>query len=274
MRQSSLSPLAPLLASALLLQGCLTEVSEDILHRSSSTFVPPASVHIPPAGNADATQVGVSAEWGDEGGLRIRPDRADPWFTGSNTTTRTDGSSHLDFPRLRGAVQVSRILAGKVRLEAGAEGSRSDGAGWVGFGAMTASRTPVEAYLDLGGATVRSNSVWTERTRRTDREAEIDDSTLVDTTLASRRLRAFWRFGIHVGPRAGGPWGEFAITSQNLFDCPRSAALWEADIVDLSAGWLLRTPLGNLVPCVRAFNGGTRSWSWAVGGQWIVEIHR
>lgn len=260
------------LLPALFLQGCLTEVSEDILHRSGSTFVPPAAIHIPSAGSADATQIGVSLERGDGAELRFDPERNDPWGSGSVTSTRTDGSSRMRFPILRGSVQVSRIWGGKFRLEGGASASRSEGAGWTGIAAMTGSATPVEAFFDFGGASVHSSSDWTQRTRRTDKEAELDDSTIVDTSIDLRRLRAFWRFGLHAGPRSGGPWAEFAITSQNLFGCPRSSSLWEARMVDISAGWLVRTPVGNLTPCIRGFNAGARSWSWAAGAQWMVEI--
>ena len=265
-----------LLLAVLLLQGCLTEVSEDVLHRSSYGFATPiAAVHLPPREDRTSTQVSGAFDYSGKESLHSDPSRNDPWFTTSEIVTHKDARARMDVDPWRAGLSVSRIYQGRGRLGLGGVGSRSEKAGWIEGGLIAGQETTGELFGQYGLSTVTSRADWTLWDTWTDPARNLDSSVWSDTsTRAVSRWRRFWRVGFHLGTRQSGPWLEMAWASQDVFGCPRSPAQWAVGYGDVAAGWQLRTPIGTWVPAVRFMDAGSDELLWSAGLQWTLELPR
>jgi hypothetical protein len=261
------------LVAILPLQGCLTETTHDMLLQSTSQLtLPLGPIHTPPQDSGFSLQGALAVSGGRGGSKPVSlSEQEDLGSSNQNNTAEIMGPTSLSTEPLQVSGNVSLSLVDHVRLGIGVDGSRMGVAPWGEIGARFGRNTSVEFFTAAGLVPVETRSSWSQWTQRVDPEDELNDTSTVFREYDETDNRFFFRTGVHVARKAGGPWAEIQITRLGLLDSPRASSSWVATFLTLGTGWAQPTPFGTWTAFARATS--TRGeWMPQLGLQWTGEM--
>lgn len=199
---------------------------------------------------------------------------------GSRSTDRVSealGSSNLSTSPIQAAGEASLFLSEHLRLGGGFDVSSQGAAPWAGLGVRFGKQVSVETFAALGLVPVSSEAVWNVQTYRQEGTgfASAPDTTIVLDSLVERAgssRQEFWRIGVHVAARDGGPFVEVQTLGLELLQpSPSAGDRWGTTMTLLGAGWSQPTAYGTGTAYVRGLYTG-KTVIPSLGVQWTGEL--
>ena len=256
--------------SLLVLQSC-DDVTRDLILRSNSqAILPLGPVHTPPADSLSRVQTSLSLSGMSGGEVPMALQKNS---SGSGTASSDlVGPARLSISPLQASGALSFWVADHFRFGAGVEVGGTGAAGSLETGLRFGRALSVEGFCGVGMASVHSAVDWDLFTRHSEDDGGgPNDTSHTYQSQEGEESHLFTRAGLHMARRAGGPWLELEVASQNLFIAPRSGTVWEANAFTAAAGWAFRTPSGTIVLFGRGTNLGA-GWIPSIGLQWSPEF--
>lgn len=267
----------------IVLQACNslnTVTTHDTLLRSSSRLpLPLGPVHVPPKGPG-LTFMGslsIAAQSGTEVPVRVKRDKLLFQRNEDRDTFDATGPSNITVPAGQISAQGSIFLSENFRIGAGIEGASEKSVKWAEIGLRFGDEISFEGTMAIGSFPLQSDATWEVKTttqHRNDRTGVVDTTfvTIKQQDYHSESREGFFRIGMHLACRQGGPLGEFQIIFPTLLaGSPSSSNSWSEGLGELGAGWSEPTRYGTATGYVRTVVGYDDIIP-VVGVQWTGEF--
>jgi len=269
--------LLPILA-LLPLSACIGS-QDQLLRSNTSLTIPYGAVHIPPRDSGLVFQGSIAASGTSGGTIPVRLyNHLTPGSVSSTERSSTVvGPATMETAPFQLAIEGSAFFSEHVRFACGLDASSKGLANWSDIGARFGKSVSIEAFLGTGTVRARSDARWNTRTVDIHPRSTFGDEydTLVTDTAtdhSSRTDRQFYRVGLNVSARQGGPLVEYQLTSIDLLDpSPRAGTTWGTTMHVVTVGWSEPTRLGTATLVARTvLNGKAAIPSIAI--QWTGEF--
>jgi len=244
-------------ASFLALQACVT--SQDVLMRSSSHLpLPLGTIHVPPQDSGLLLQGSIAVSGQSSKDVPATMTLQNGLLHGNNgNSSQVLGPSYVSAPTMQVAAEGSIFMGNHLRLGLGLEGTTEHIANWIEVGIRGGSDVGVEGFWAVGSAPVHSTAHWQIKTftpRYSSFSGNLtgNDTTVSEKTIDTSASQGFYRVGLHVARRQGGPWAEVQLISIDLLPVSPSADdQWGSNMTLLGLGWSEPTPLGTATAYAR-----------------------
>ncbi len=259
-----------LLFAFLLIQGCDSVYTRDILERSvSQATLPLAGARLPPVGDAGVMiQASLAAKVQRNGPrtVELGHQTGDPDLV---VETR-DAHSTLAQSRVQMSGQFDLWANSHFRLGFAADAGSVGGSFGVETGVRFGDPVSIEVFAGTGLARSHSEAVW--RTEIVDDNGGGDDPKWDSTRLSQNR--GYGLVGCHLGARRDGPWVEGVLLHQVLFNALSGPNHISMDLPAVAAGWSIYPEWGTATLFARGVHQGGDVWNPSAGLQftWNLRI--